>query len=181
MISHTFENKDYYEGLMSSYLSGQASAEQTVRSFFKKRHADVDIEVLRTGIECDPAAEAWEAVFADLFNACDDLDLFPDIEGGPDDHWIDEPTFRSLITEILPRFQAFAIEPEIERSVLLLQVSDALLYGLPEHEQEFLRSLVGTVVAVSEIFDDELEITAVDDVDGMIHFLRVPLASVRDS
>jgi hypothetical protein len=67
------------------------------------------------------------------------------------------------------------------RSVILLQVPDALLYGLPEHEQDFLRSLVGTVVAVSEIFDDELEITAVDDVDGMIHFLRLPLMSVRDS
>jgi hypothetical protein len=181
MISVTFDSKDHYEALMSSYLLGHVSAEDAVQSFFKRRTYDINIEFLRTGTEHHPAEAAWEYLFADLFNACDDLDLFPDIEGGPDDRWIDEPTFRSKITEILPRFQAFAIEPEIERSVLLLQVSDTLLYGLPEHEQDFLRSLVGTVVAVSEIFDDELEITAVDDVDGMIHFLRVTLASVRDS
>jgi hypothetical protein len=180
MISVTFDSKDFYEALMSSYLLGQVSAEDAVQSFFKRRTYDINIEFLRTGVDHHPAEVAWENLFADLFNACDDLDLFPDIEGGPS-RWIDEPPFRAKIAEILPRFQAFVRQRLPARSVILFQLSDTLLHGLPEHEQDFLRSLVGTVVAVSEIFDDELEITAVDDVDGMIHFLRVPMASVRDS
>lgn len=69
---------------------------------------------------------------------------------------------------------------EIDRFVILLEVSDALLNGLPVREQTFLRSLVGTVVAVSEEYEDDLVITAVDELDGMIHFLRVPQTTAQD-
>lgn len=107
MISLTFESKAFYEELMTAYLSGGLSAEDMVQSFFKRRHADVSRELRQPRSERHPQEDAWENLFAKLFNACDDLDMFPDDNDGQSSRWIDEPTFRQRISEILPEFQSF--------------------------------------------------------------------------
>lgn len=57
--------------------------------------------------------------------------------------------------------------------VILLVVSDDLVRGLPEQEAIFLRSAAGTEVTVSEVFDEEIEVTLTDETEGITHYLRV--------
>jgi hypothetical protein len=57
--------------------------------------------------------------------------------------------------------------------VLLLVVSDDLVRGLPEQEAIFLRSAAGTEVTISEVFDEEIEVTLTDEAEGITHYLRV--------
>lgn len=57
--------------------------------------------------------------------------------------------------------------------VTLLNVTDAMVSGLPENEVEFLRSMSGKTVVISEIDDTSVEVTTTDPSSGTIHFLRI--------
>lgn len=57
--------------------------------------------------------------------------------------------------------------------VTVLAVPAGLVKGLPDREREFLLSLVGDDVAVSDTGPDYVEIEAFDTAEGMTHFLRM--------
>lgn len=109
MMSPSFESKAEYEALMAAYLADQMTAEEMVQAFFKRRHSDADRGSMATHSYHQREEEAWDALFTELFNACDDLDMFPGEEEKASPNWIDEPTFRTKVAELLPRFKAFKL------------------------------------------------------------------------
>lgn len=109
MISLTFESKHAYEAMMKSFLGGSITAEEMAQAFFKLRHADIDREHALKAKGFHPDQYAWEDLFAELFNACYDLDMFPESNEKASPHWIDEKTFRQRIEDLLPRFEAFKL------------------------------------------------------------------------
>lgn len=95
---------------MRSYLNGHGDAEKLVHDFFARRHIDNDRDLADlAGRPWMPSADGsrWEALFSRLFNACEDLDMFPDSEEKATLFWIDERTFRKQIAALLPEFESF--------------------------------------------------------------------------
>jgi hypothetical protein len=62
--------------------------------------------------------------------------------------------------------------------VTLLRVTKAMVSGLPEGEAEFILSMEGKTVTVSDISEQSIEVMMTDSRDGIIHFLWVAEADV---
>lgn len=98
---------------MRSYLIGDDDAEKLVHAFFDRRLIDINHDWAVLGDQpWAPSADGsrWEALFSRLFNACEDLDMFPDSEEKATPNWIDEPTFRKQIAGILLEFESFTCQ-----------------------------------------------------------------------
>lgn len=82
--------------LISSFLQGMSSANDTAVLFFEQRskdYADVPMDGVTIGQLESPNEQRWEELYEQLFMACEDLDM--DYESGPRDEFsIPESEFR---------------------------------------------------------------------------------------
>lgn len=106
MKSATFENRAAYVALMSDYLNGKSTDEHLVTAFFGQRRLDDDRQEDRD-FPLSPLEDEWEKLFQELFDACEDLTMFPGDAAAARPNDITAAEFHDLIAGLLPRFAAF--------------------------------------------------------------------------
>lgn len=110
MTTLSLTHKAAYEEIIERYLSGEATGEDTVSSFFEQRTRDNPIDASKFPEYPPAVASEWGELFSRLFNANEDV-VFGDPAASSGTFPITETEFKQELSEILPLSQEFSDEP----------------------------------------------------------------------
>jgi len=102
-----------YIFMVDEYLMGNVDLEEFVSTFLHMRREDINGEYAsrEEGWSRTPVRSTdWDDLHSDLFYACDEVLLYPELGYGP--HDIDEAEFRVRLVAIRTRMSAFESEAD---------------------------------------------------------------------